>query len=147
MMTLGDKIFFGFSADYPDHYSPGKTQPTIVFFGSPNMFAKFASWLEERSNRTEGSERLDDAPLFSHANVDVLLTFLKRSCGMRQVDDHTLEWGLAPREIETFSAQLQGLAKSPHGQTRWVFLDCLGGNEIDVVAQVGEDEYPRSAFT
>ena len=147
MNTLGDKLFFGFSADYPDHNSPGKTQPTIVFFGSPDVFAKFASWLEERCNRTEGSERLNDALFFSHANVDVLLTFLKRSRGMRQVDDRTLEWGLAPREIDTFSAQLQSLAKSPLGETRWVFLDCPGGDEVHVVAQVGEDEYPRSAFT
>jgi hypothetical protein len=59
MITLDDKIFFGFSADYPDHYSPGRTQPTIAFFGSPDMFAKFASWLEERSDRTGGSERLN----------------------------------------------------------------------------------------
>ena len=136
-----------FSADYPDHYSPGRTQPTIAFFGSPDMFAKFASWLEERSNRTGGSERLNDAPFFSHANVDVLLTFVTRSRGMNQVDKHTLEWSLAPREIETFSLQLQGLAKSPPAETRWVFLDCPDGAGVDVVAQVGEDEYPRSAFT
>jgi hypothetical protein len=147
MNAPGNKIFLGFSAAYPDHYSPGKTQPTIVFFGSPDMFAKFARWLEERSNRAEGSERLNDAAFFSNANVDVLLTFLTRSRGMRQVDEHTLEWGLAPREIDTFSAQLQSLAKSPPGETRWVFLDCPGGDKVHVVAQVGEDEYPRSAFT
>jgi hypothetical protein len=147
MITLDDKIFFGFSADYPDHYSPGRTQPTIAFFGSPDMFAKFASWLEERRDRTGGSERLNDAPFFSHANVDVLLTCVTRSRGMNQVDKHTLEWSLAPREIETLSLQLQGLAKSPPAETRWVFLDCPGGAGVDVVAQVGEDEYRRSAFT
>jgi len=147
MNRPGDKIYFGFSADYPDHHSPGKTQPTIVFFGYPDVFLKFATWLDERNNRMVGSERLNNAPFFTQTNVDVLLTFLKQSRGMRQVDRHTFEWGLAPREIETFSLQLRGLAKSPPNETRWVFLDCLGGNEIDVVAQVGEDEYPRSAFT
>jgi hypothetical protein len=113
MITLDDKIYFGFSADYPNHYSPGNTQPTIVFFGSPDMFAKFARWLEERSNRAEGSERLNDAAFFSHANVDVLLTFLTRSRGMRQVDEHTLEWGLASREIDTFSRNYRALP-NPH---------------------------------
>jgi hypothetical protein len=140
MNAPGEKIYFGFSADYPDHYSPGKTQPTIVFFGTPDMFAKFAALLEQWSNRIEGCELLNEAPFFSHANVNVLLRFLQRSRGMRQVDSHTLEWGLAPREIDTFSQQLHSLAKSPPGQTRWVFLDYGGSDEVDVVAQVGEDE-------
>jgi hypothetical protein len=51
------------------------------------------------------------------------------------------------KEVELFSDLLEGLSQCPPNVTRWQYLDTGAIDKVNVVAQIGTDEYPVQEFS
>lgn len=130
MNTQEDKIYFGFFKEFHN--------PTILFSGNAQAFVAFRDLFKNYSNKVGESVNFKDISTFAKANVDVVLKILPHATGMKKINDELYEWGLSPKECESFAKELSNFASAIDGDGFHQYLDSDTLDDVEVVVSIGE---------